>query len=748
MAYKRISPIVVTEGGTGAKTFTAHGVLLGEGTSAIAALAAAATGATLMGSTGADPAFTGSPSFSGSVTAATGLVNTTGTVTINSGASTMTLSGDASATAVNIARGAGVKTLVMGSTNTTSQTEIFSGPSGSGILLSSQGALTEINSGTGNVFISHSNNANTTQIADGAAAKALILGSTNTSSSTTINSGSGGVTMTGVAGVSVSNKNYVSINTSTGLLGSDTGPSTSITLTGDTGGGLTGNSFTFDANSQAGSTILFAGSGTTLSLDVSDANNNTILGQTAGNGSISGAQNTGFGYGALNALTSGSGIVGVGYTACAFNQTGTGCVGVGYAALYQNVSGLRNTGIGEQALGQLGSEVNGGDYNAALGWQAGINYTGLESDNICINASSTTVIGENNVLRIGDGTGTGTQQLSSAYISGINGVSQGGTISLVTINGSDQLGSVLGSPIITIDGDTGSATGSTITFDAVSQAGSSVNFSATGSTVSLNVTDVSENTLIGQLCGNATLSGNNNTGLGFTALNALTTGTQNTAIGLQALANCTQGAGNLAFGQNATYSLNTGSYNTCFGFNALFGLLTGQYNIGIGFEPAANYAGAESNNIIIGASTTPVLGENNTLRIGDGTGGGTRQLASAYISGIFGSTVGVSGVPVVVDNTDLLGTVVSSARYKTNIEDMGEASSRIYDLRPVTFEYKKQLGHISYGLIAEEVAESFPELAVFNADGDAETVRYLDLIPMLLNEVQKLREEINILKGM
>jgi hypothetical protein len=64
---------------------TAHGVLLGEGASAFAATAAGATGQTLMGSTGADPAFTGSPSFSGSVTAATTITATLGDITATNG---------------------------------------------------------------------------------------------------------------------------------------------------------------------------------------------------------------------------------------------------------------------------------------------------------------------------------------------------------------------------------------------------------------------------------------------------------------------------------------------------------------------------------------------------------------------------------------------------------------------------------------------------------------------------------------
>ena len=54
---------------------TAHGVLIGEGNSAIAATAVGATGTLLAGATGADPAFTASPSVTGSLTAVTGLAS-------------------------------------------------------------------------------------------------------------------------------------------------------------------------------------------------------------------------------------------------------------------------------------------------------------------------------------------------------------------------------------------------------------------------------------------------------------------------------------------------------------------------------------------------------------------------------------------------------------------------------------------------------------------------------------------------
>ena len=77
---------------------------------------------------------------------------------------------------------------------------------------------------------------------------------------------------------------------------------------------------------------------------------------------------------------------------------------------------------------------------------------------------------------------------------------------------------------------------------------------------------------------------------------------------------------------------------------------------------------------------------------------------------------------------------------------MGAASARLLALRPVTFRYKKPHDNgekpIQFGLIAEEVAEVFPELAVFNEEGQPETVKYQDLPPLLLNEFLKQRKEV------
>jgi hypothetical protein len=72
-------------------------------------------------------------------------------------------------------------------------------------------------------------------------------------------------------------------------------------------------------------------------------------------------------------------------------------------------------------------------------------------------------------------------------------------------------------------------------------------------------------------------------------------------------------------------------------------------------------------------------------------------------------------------------------------------------LRPVTFLYKPEYANgertLQYGLIAEEVAQVYPELVAYDKDGQPYTVRYQYLAPMLLNEVQKEHRKVEELEA-
>ena len=100
---------------------------------------------------------------------------------------------------------------------------------------------------------------------------------------------------------------------------------------------------------------------------------------------------------------------------------------------------------------------------------------------------------------------------------------------------------------------------------------------------------------------------------------------------------------------------------------------------------------------------------------------------------------------MLIDSLGQLGTTSSSARYKEDIRDLGEVSQRLLSLRPVAFRYKADVQEgerpVQYGLIAEEVAEVFPELVIYNKDGQPETVAFHILSTLLLNELQRLQRQ-------
>jgi CMP-2-keto-3-deoxyoctulosonic acid synthetase len=62
---------------------------------------------------------------------------------------------------------------------------------------------------------------------------------------------------------------------------------------------------------------------------------------------------------------------------------------------------------------------------------------------------------------------------------------------------------------------------------------------------------------------------------------------------------------------------------------------------------------------------------------------------------------------------------------------MGDASDRLMKLRPVTFRYTQEpAGPLQYGLVAEEVAQVYPELVAYGDDRKPLSVAY-NLLPAM-----------------
>ncbi len=345
-----------------------------------------------------------------------------------------------------------------------------------------------------------------------------------------------------------------------------------------------------------------------------------------------------------------------------------------------------------------------------------------------------------------------------------------------------------GGGITTLAGNTGSATGSTVTIAG----GTGISTSATSSTVTVTNTGVTSiitdeafpNTgalvlsALGPYAGGSASflstglgtinlyliqsGGTENVALGTgygTTINNGVYGSINTYVGFNSGGDPSMGSGtsqfNVAVGQNALFDfigsnghVGGGIDNIALGVGALQSLASGSANIAIGSYAGQLYTTTEKSNITLGSHTDGVAGESYTLRIGALTGNtNPGELQAAYICGINGTTIGSPTAVFIDTTTDQLSTNLSSRKFKENIEDMGDYSSFIYNLRPVTFNYiDKPIKHQLPGLIAEEVDEAMPSLALYDKDGAPLTVRYHDLPALLLNEIQKLRKEVDELK--
>ena len=245
---------------------------------------------------------------------------------------------------------------------------------------------------------------------------------------------------------------------------------------------------------------------------------------------------------------------------------------------------------------------------------------------------------------------------------------------------------------------------------------------ATGAGALLSNSTGANNTANGAFALFSNTTGVENTGNGSGALKSNTTGRDNTANGFNALQNNDTGDKNTANGLGALFGNVTGNQNTAIGYFAGLNVTTGGNNVALGFNAGA-FQTTGSDNVYIGANMFGVAGESN----------------ACYIKSIFGQTT-ASGIPVLINSNNKLGTTTSSKRFKREIKAMGKSSEALFALNPVTFRYKKEIDPTAtpqLGLVAEEVEKVNPDLVVRDQEGKPYSVRYDQVNAMLLNEFLK-----------
>jgi hypothetical protein len=176
----------------------------------------------------------------------------------------------------------------------------------------------------------------------------------------------------------------------------------------------------------------------------------------------------------------------------------------------------------------------------------------------------------------------------------------------------------------------------------------------------------------------------------------------------------------------AAMARSNGNNNTAVGAGALDNAM-GEGNIAVGYR--AGSAGVGSGNIDIG--NAGVSADSGIIRIGT-----TGAQTVAYVAGIYNVPI-TGGLPVVVNSNGQLGVSgMSSERFKTDIQPM-PATEDLERLQSVTFHYKSDPeGPVQYGLIAEEVADVYPDLVVRDESGRIDGIRYDELAPLLLKRMQ------------
>lgn len=391
-------------------------------------------------------------------------------------------------------------------------------------------------------------------------------------------------------------------------------------------------------------------------------------------------------------------------------------VGLGVDCLKSVTSGSVNVAIGYQCLKSITSGISG---NVAIGNSV--------ASLVTADMSHCVLIGEAVAINASDPVGGGSNSSYSVAI----GAS---TISTMTT------GRFAGS--VAIGGGSSGCVSSLSTGDA-----NNVVAIGNGALGGFSTGSVAGSVAIGQgSMAGAFNSSTNDVAIGHDAMNGSGATVGCIALGATAL-NIAANTGMIGIGTNTLASAASASdYCIAIGYQALQGTSNSTKTIAIGYRSGNNYTGGENSCILLNASGTAA--ESNVCRIGDATGTGAQQLNATFIHGIAGTTVASTAAVLVNTSTGQLGTIISSRRFKENIEDIGDDSTFIQKLRPVKFTLKS---HPEYGqqtgLIAEEVMEVAPQLVCFDPEGSPASVSYHQLPALLLNELQKLTKRVNELEA-
>ena len=418
-----------------------------------------------------------------------------------------------------------------------------------------------------------------------------------------------------------------------------------------------------------------------------------------------GVNNVAFGFQVLAACTGGDGNIAMGYQAMHDNTVGTENIAIGSYALDRNVAGHQQVAIGNGALGNVlfGSETNAN--NVAIGHGAGGN---LASGTGCVFLGYSAGINEtgSNFLYIAN-SNTATPLIKGVFPN----TSLTFTSTTTTFSG-------------TVAWSSGSSANANTAY-----AHSQNNSQAHTDYLINNGDDVFAGTL--QIAS-------------YNFVSSLYSATDN------------------VWGYNAKGHLSDSSKLKSISGHASIhpqAIILGQAG-GIRFLTMSSNPGADAD-IVIATYERMRIDTSGNLTLFSATStitGGTALYIEAGATGIGSITIkndttASSANQYINPTTGKMWRENSSVRFKENIEEIELGSSKLHQLRPVSFDtiHKNTQDHADegkrfVGLIAEDVEEIYPELIDYNEKNEAENYDTRMLMTLMLAEIQNLNGRIKSLE--
>ena len=751
------------DGGTGATTLTANGVLIGNGTSAITSVDMSTKGHILIGDGSGNPQMLAIGSDDQVLTADSSEAT---------GVKWAAASGGGGASAIN-----DLSDAVTSATNN--------------IGLGS-GAIDGISTGDRNVGLG---------IDSGTA---VTTGSQNTCigdrAGLTLQTGSNNTFIGGATGLAVGTAD--ANNTMVGQAAGQNVDGSSNTFIGQNAGQGTAATSTITSNT-------FVGCGVGATITTGDYN--TMLAGLANSAITTGSRNTLLGR--VGAITTGNQNIGIGYFSFT-NANGDSNILIGSsdATAAFNPSGATPDsefwmGITKSATARV---LMNGHMDAANQCKVGINNTSLPTATLHVKGQGTTSSTTSLLVEASDGddllkiTDDGEVTINNAYALPTAVTGSNDYVLTAQTDGSTAWAAASGGGASDVDGLTdcktqdsssagrysvwianGTTAGGAVQHGTLSDARGNVSI---GSGAGKLITSADYNVFVGQEAGDAVTTGGTNTAVGAFAMSAVSTQTALTAFGYGALQSAT-GAGNTALGYLAMGSaVTTGAENVAVGKNSGRIVDSGTKNAFVGALSAYSWtSGQRSAALGYRAGYSHTTGSDNTYLGGytDGTADADNQIAIGYNATAGGAnTIQMGNSSISTADIQVSWTVASDERVKDNITDAAIGLDFINALRPVTFtkvhpaDYPTEIRDNRYkeggadydeeaeepikgefdtttihdGLIAQEVKATMDSLGVGfsgwkeKADG-RQGIQYEALVMPLIKAVQELSAKVEALEN-